>query len=44
MIITVAAVGFALAIHRQIMREEKFLASHYGAEYDEYRKKARRYL
>ena len=43
-IITAAAVGFALLIHRQILREERFLASHYGLEYDEYRKKVGRYL
>ena len=43
-IIAVAIVGFALAIHRQVLREEKFLSSHYGAEYEEYRKKARQYL
>ena len=43
-IIAVAFVGFALAIHRQILREERFLASHYGGEYAEYRKKVRRYL
>ena len=43
-IIAVAIVGFALAIHRQILREEKFLASHYGGKYEEYRKKVRRYL
>ena len=43
-IIVVAAVGFALAIHRQILREEKFLALHYGREYEEYRNRVRRYL
>lgn len=43
-IIAVAVVGFALAIHRQILREEKFLVLHYGGEYDEYRKKVKRYL
>ena len=43
-IIAVAAVGFGLAIHRQILREERFLMSHYGVEYKEYRKKVRRYL
>lgn len=43
-IIAVAVVGFALAIHRQVLREERFLSSHYGAEYEEYRKKVRRYL
>ena len=32
------------AVHRQILREEKFLESHYGARYEEYRKKVRRYI
>ncbi|MCL2051789.1 MAG: isoprenylcysteine carboxylmethyltransferase family protein [Lachnospiraceae bacterium] len=41
--IAVAVVSFALAIHRQILREEKFLSSHYGGEYEAYRKKVRRY-
>ena len=43
-IIAVAIVLFALAIHRQVMREERFLVSHYGDVYDEYRKRVRRYL
>ena len=43
-IIAVAVVGFALVIHRQILREEKFLISHYGEEFEAYRKKVRRYL
>jgi len=43
-VIAVAAVGFALAIHRQIWREETFLSVHYGAEYEKYCKKVRRYL
>lgn len=43
-VIAVAIVLFALAIHRQILREEKFLAGHYGDEYKAYRKKVRRYL
>ena len=34
----------ALAIHRQILREEAFLAVHYGADYSAYRKRVRRYL
>ncbi|MCL2137664.1 MAG: isoprenylcysteine carboxylmethyltransferase family protein [Coriobacteriia bacterium] len=42
--IAVAVVGFALVIHRQILREERFLASHYGDEYTEYRNRVRRYL
>ena len=33
-----------IAIHRQITREEIFLKKHYGAEYEEYCKKVRRYI
>jgi protein-S-isoprenylcysteine O-methyltransferase Ste14 len=33
-----------MAVHRQILREEKFLKSHYGEEYDEYCSKVRRYI
>jgi protein-S-isoprenylcysteine O-methyltransferase Ste14 len=33
-----------MTIHRQILREEKFLKSHYGEEYDEYCSKVRRYI
>ena len=43
-VIAAAVILFALAIHRQILREEKFLKSHYGAEYEAYCKKVRRYL
>ena len=43
-VIAIAIVLFALAIHRQVIREEKFLASHYGEGYEEYRTKVRRYL
>jgi len=43
-VITVAVALFALAIHRQVLREERFLAEHYGEEYEEYCKKVRRYL
>ena len=43
-VIAVAIVLFALAIHRQVLREETFLAAHYGAEYEAYRKRVRRYL
>ncbi len=43
-IILVAVIAFALLIHRQILREEKFLCSHYGIEYEEYCRKVRRYL
>jgi protein-S-isoprenylcysteine O-methyltransferase Ste14 len=31
-------------IHRQILREEKFLKSHYGMEYEEYCSNVRRYI
>jgi protein-S-isoprenylcysteine O-methyltransferase Ste14 len=43
-ILAIAVVLFWLAIHRQIRREEAFLASHYGAEYESYRRQVRRYL
>ncbi len=43
-VIAIAVIGFALLIHRQILREEKFLCSYYGAEYKEYCRKVRRYL
>ena len=35
---------FALAIHRQILREEAFLKAHYGKDYEDYCKRVRRYL
>jgi protein-S-isoprenylcysteine O-methyltransferase Ste14 len=43
-VIAVATILFALVIHRQVLREEKFLESHYRAVYSEYRRKVRRYL
>jgi len=43
-IIAVAVIAFALLIHRQILREEKFLSSHYGGEYEAYCRQVRRYL
>ena len=43
-VIAVAVILFALAIHRQILREEKFLKSHYGTEYEVYCWRVRRYL
>ena len=42
--VTVVILLFVPVLHRQILREERFLASHYGNEYEEYRKKVRRYL
>jgi len=43
-VIAAAVVLSALAIHRQVLREERFLKSHYGADYDAYCRKVRRYL
>ena len=43
-VIAAAVILFALAIHRQVLREEKFLKSYYGAEYEAYCRKVRRYL
>ena len=43
-VIITAVILFALAIHRQVLREEKFLKSHYGEEYAAYCGKVRRYL
>jgi protein-S-isoprenylcysteine O-methyltransferase Ste14 len=37
-------VGLAALVHRQILREEKFLKSHYGGEYEAYCRGVRRYL
>ncbi len=34
----------ALAVHRQILKEEAFLKVHYGKEYEEYCGRVRRYL
>ena len=33
-----------IMIHRQILREEKFLKNHYGKEYEEYSRNVRRYI
>jgi protein-S-isoprenylcysteine O-methyltransferase Ste14 len=37
------ALGAAI-IHRQVLREEAYLRPHYGAEYEAYAKRVRRYL
>jgi protein-S-isoprenylcysteine O-methyltransferase Ste14 len=44
LVISIAVGLFAITIHTQILREEKFLASRYGEDYADYRKKVRRYL
>ena len=36
--------GFALGIHRQILNEEKFLRTRFGADYARYCEKTRRYI
>jgi protein-S-isoprenylcysteine O-methyltransferase Ste14 len=41
---SVFLVLITITIHRQILREEKFLKDHYGNEYEEYSKRVRRYL
>ena len=43
-VIALVLVAFALVIHRQILREEKFLASYYTTEFEAYCRKVRRYL
>jgi len=43
-LITVAVALFAIAIHRQVLREEAFLKKHYGDAYTKYCEKVRRYL
>ena len=41
---SVFLVTFIILVHRQILREEKFLKKRYGTEYEEYFKKVRRYI
>ena len=43
-VIFIAVIIFALAIHRQVLREEVFLKQHYGVEYEEYCERVRRYF
>ena len=40
----IAFVLFTAAIHRQVLREEKFLQSHYKDEYENYCHRVRRYI
>ncbi len=42
--IAVALVAFAAVIHRQVLREEVFLKTHYGTEYERYCQQVRRYF
>jgi protein-S-isoprenylcysteine O-methyltransferase Ste14 len=41
---TIFLISVILLIHRQILREEKFLKGHYGKEYDDYCNHVRRYI
>lgn len=43
-VIAGVSILFAMAIHRQVLREEKFLKAHHGAEYEMYCMRVRRYL
>ncbi len=43
-VVAITLVVFVLVIHRQVLREEAFLREHYGAEFEDYCKKVRRYL
>ncbi len=43
-ILLVYLVAAAWLFHRQVMREEVYLAQHYGAAYADYRRRVRRYL
>ena len=43
-VVLAAAAFLALAVHRQILREEDFLKGHYGKEYEDYCARVRRYL
>jgi protein-S-isoprenylcysteine O-methyltransferase Ste14 len=36
--------GFALIVHRQVLREEDYLTAHYGQEYLAYCGRVRRYV
>ena len=42
-VLLVAAISFAFLVHLQILREERFLASRYGEQYQTYRQRVRRY-
>jgi protein-S-isoprenylcysteine O-methyltransferase Ste14 len=43
-ITTVFLILLTIVIHRQVLREETFLKTRYGKEYEEYCRKVRRYL
>ena len=43
-VIALALVAFSLVINRQVLREEAFLLSYYGKDFEAYCKKVRRYI
>lgn len=44
LLLLIYLVAGVVLFHRQVLREEAFLEQHYGAEYETYRKRVRRYL
>jgi protein-S-isoprenylcysteine O-methyltransferase Ste14 len=44
LILVLVLIGFSAIIHRQVIREEGFLAGHYGQEFETYRTTVRRYV
>jgi protein-S-isoprenylcysteine O-methyltransferase Ste14 len=44
LLLLIYLVAGVITFHRQVLREEAFLAQHYGAEFDAYRQRVRRYL
>jgi protein-S-isoprenylcysteine O-methyltransferase Ste14 len=43
-LLLLVAVGIGINLHLQVLREEVFLETHYGAAYTDYRKRTHRYL
>ena len=43
-ILLVYMVGAIWLFHRQVLREEEYLSSHYGQQYSEYCNRVRRYF
>ena len=43
-ILLIYVAGFAVLVHRQVLREEDYLRVHYGSEYLDYSRRVRRYI
>ena len=43
-ILLIYVAGFAVLVHRQVLREEDYLRAHYGPDYFDYCRRVRRYL